>query len=160
MTSQISNNLSTHVVLTYSNNCYFITQNQEIALRSMNDNDRFYVNNFMVRVNTIKEILLIEDYYNNHPDKRPQNDIYENKTLEKKRKPSKSYVKIFRKVFRLAQKLRKLRNKDRTYKTEHKLKAKTIIKGIKKLRNKGFKIPSQNFQELPKRALYVRYADS
>lgn len=83
MTSQISNNLSTHVVLTYSNNCYFITQKQEIALRSMNDNDRFYVNTFMVRVNTIKEILPIEEYYQNHPDKRPQYDNYENKTLEK-----------------------------------------------------------------------------
>lgn len=71
MTYQISKEINTHVVLTYSGSKHFITSKQELALRGMNDNDRFYVNDKMVRVNTIKEIMSVEDFYKNNPKERP-----------------------------------------------------------------------------------------
>ncbi|MCK5061737.1 hypothetical protein KAR28_04250 [Candidatus Parcubacteria bacterium] len=81
MTYQISKNLNTHVILTYAGSKYYITAKQEIALRKLSDNDKFYNNDRMVRVNTIKEIMPIAEYYNSHPKERPHYNNYDDKKL-------------------------------------------------------------------------------
>jgi hypothetical protein len=76
MTYQISKDLKTHVVLTFSGSEHFINAKQELALRQMSDSDRLYLDEAMVRVNTIKEIVPIETYYKNNPEKRPRYENY------------------------------------------------------------------------------------
>lgn len=76
MTSQISKDIKTHIILTYAGSKYYINPKQEFALRSMDDNQRVYIDDRMVRINTIKEILPIDEYYKYNPSERPQYTNY------------------------------------------------------------------------------------
>lgn len=86
------------------------------------------------------------------------------KKVEEKKKTKRPKLNLVNEALKrkkkiLSKKLKALKDKHGSYKTEHRSEAKAIIKQIKKYRNESYKIPSQNVQELPKGALYVRYAD-
>ena len=66
-----SKNVKTHILITYAGTKHFLTAEQELSLRGMADSDRVYTEKGMVRVNTIKEILPVDEYYLEHPEQRP-----------------------------------------------------------------------------------------
>lgn len=76
MTSQLSKEIKTHIVITINKNKYFITSQQEIFLRTAEMRDSIYTDKGMFKVHQITEILPIEEYYNNNPEERPQYDNY------------------------------------------------------------------------------------
>jgi len=72
MTLEINKEIKTHVVLTMNKNKYFITEEQELFLRTAEMRDSIYTNTGMFKVHQITEILPIEEYYTNNPGKRPE----------------------------------------------------------------------------------------
>ena len=61
----------THAIITYNNNHYLLTREEEIKLRVRKTNEFITVDNNQIRVGTISEVMTISKYYNMYPSKRP-----------------------------------------------------------------------------------------
>ena len=72
MTSQLTKDVKTHIVVTYSNIKHYITSEQELNLRTLGDRDKIYTDTGLLKINNIKDVLSVEEYYNNNPKERPQ----------------------------------------------------------------------------------------
>lgn len=74
--NQLSTEVKTHVLITFSGSKHMITDEQEKTLRKASDQDRIYIGSTMIRVSTIKQVMPIEEYYQQFPEERPQYSNY------------------------------------------------------------------------------------
>lgn len=79
--SNLTTNLKTHIIITFTGGKYFITQEQYNVISKMDNNKKIILPSAVINTNVISEIQTINEYYNNHPDERPQFDNYDNKKL-------------------------------------------------------------------------------
>lgn len=72
----LSTEVKTHVVKTYSGGTYFINNSQHQQLTRLGVNDNITLEGCIIKGRNISEILTTAKYYEMHPDKRPVNENY------------------------------------------------------------------------------------
>lgn len=69
--NEISTEVKTYAVVTYTGVHYLITENQESQLRNLGLNDEIDIDGNIVKMKNIADILTIQKYYETYPDKKP-----------------------------------------------------------------------------------------
>ena len=70
--SQLTTELKTHALTTIGGNVYFITENQRQTAINADMNTALILGDIMLLVHQIAEIIPINIYYENHPEKRAE----------------------------------------------------------------------------------------
>ncbi len=69
----LTTEVRTHVIITFSKSHHFITQKQNDWLVNQGRDIKFTVDGNSITTNNIAEILTIEKYYETYPDKQVKN---------------------------------------------------------------------------------------
>lgn len=110
--NQLTTEVKTHVLITYSKSTYFLTKNQEAKLKYIGLNDTIEIDGNKIKGANIAEIIKIEEYYKQHPQKREEHTNYtfeefksyqttkiEPVTKEKRIRALRSMIKGFKEYF-------------------------------------------------------------
>jgi hypothetical protein len=68
---QLSTNLKTHAVITFTNVHYLINQSQYSFLSQAGKGEEITVDGNLLKTNNIADILTLEKYYETYPEKKP-----------------------------------------------------------------------------------------
>ena len=71
--TNLSSNLTSHVIITHSGGHYFITNQQNEKLRFIGANDYFEVSDNKIKGSSIAEVMTREKYYETYPQKEVLN---------------------------------------------------------------------------------------
>lgn len=77
----LTTEVKTNVIITFTKSHYFITDQQNERLKKLSLTDKIEINGNMVSIGNIAEIQTIEEYYKQHPEKEwqePRNAFKEN----------------------------------------------------------------------------------
>lgn len=93
----LSTDVKTHAIITYTKTHYLINAKQHEALKTLGGGEEIVIEGNRVKGNNIADIMTIEKYYETYPAKRPEQpsrnfsqelrDLEEKKQLERKSYP-------------------------------------------------------------------------
>ena len=86
-------NKITYAVISFTGSHYLITQDQEKKLSMINKNDNIDINGAIVRGSNIAEIIPIQEYYKQYPEKRPEQTPQPIKYLPKEKISAERHAK-------------------------------------------------------------------
>jgi len=74
--TQLTTNVKTHVIITFSGSHHFINATQEKRLQSLSKDDQIEIDGNTIFIKSISEIITVNKYYQTFPDRKEQDTAY------------------------------------------------------------------------------------